>query len=404
VTWISEQQRHAASETDSYASVDVYARTYGPTGVPGGDEFLVNVGRTTCANPVVSGAASGGFLVAWTQKAGTRTDGWDVYSRFYSAAGVSGAEPVRVNTFVHGDQYLPTVATIDDRELVVWTSMGQDGHREGVFAQLLRSGVAVGSEFPVNTTTASRQIHPSISADAGGHFLVVWSSYTAAHSMDLRAQRFSFTADLPIPDAPYVTALTSLSLQVSWPELLGYAVDHYELSIDGGATISVASAPYTIGSIQPSSVHQARLRYVLKTGDVSQWSPTGSGKTWGVDDNLDGLPDDWQALYFGSDPDSWPASNVDSDGDGATNAQEFRAGTNPTDATSVLRQRIVHRHNGTWLEWNTVPGAVYQVQQCESALPPWINVGAPRFAAGTSDTLLLPPDIKAAFFRITRLR
>jgi hypothetical protein len=48
----------------------------------------------------------------------------------------------------------------------------------------------------------------------------------------------------------------------------------------------------------------------------------------------DGLPDDWEMFYFGS-----LAYNgaSDPDGDGASNVAEYRAGTDPSRATSVLR-------------------------------------------------------------------
>ena len=56
-----------------------------------------------------------------------------------------------------------------------------------------------------------------------------------------------------------------------------------------------------------------------------------------ADVNGDGLPDSWQMLYFNS-PDSTNAlPGLDPDHDGASNLQEYLAGTIPTDETSTLR-------------------------------------------------------------------
>ena len=56
-------------------------------------------------------------------------------------------------------------------------SSGQDGSGFGVYAQRYNaSGAAVGSEFRVNTTTASNQSAPSVAVDADGDFVVAWQS------------------------------------------------------------------------------------------------------------------------------------------------------------------------------------------------------------------------------------
>lgn len=54
----------------------------------------------------------------------------------------------------------------------------------------------------------------------------------------------------------------------------------------------------------------------------------------------DGIPDSWMNTYFGSAtpaPGNLSRATDDADGDGLTNIQEYRAGSNPKDATSRLR-------------------------------------------------------------------
>jgi hypothetical protein len=75
-----------------------------------------------------------------------------------------------------------------------------------------------------------------------------------------------------------------------------------------------------------------------------------------VDSNHNGLPDEWEALYGISDPDG------DADGDGATNLEEYRAGTNPTNALSWLRiTKINQGASGYQIVWSSVGGVRYRV-------------------------------------------
>ena len=56
-----------------------------------------------------------------------------------------------------------------------------------------------------------------------------------------------------------------------------------------------------------------------------------------ADANGDGLPDSWQMLYFNSADATNAPPELDPDQDGASNQDEYWAGTDPTDGTSVLR-------------------------------------------------------------------
>ena len=86
-----------------------------------------------------------------------------------------------MNSYLSGDQYAPRISAIGVDYLIVWTSLGQDGSREGVFGQFVHGdGTPVGGEFRVNTTTLSRQMQPVVASDGADQFLVVWTSYTGS--------------------------------------------------------------------------------------------------------------------------------------------------------------------------------------------------------------------------------
>jgi subtilisin family serine protease len=91
-----------------------------------------------------------------------------------------------------------------------------------------------------------------------------------------------------------------------------------------------------------------------------------------VDPNNNGLPDWWETTYFQSLGSVSP--DEDWDGDGATNLQEFLAGTSPTDAASGLRVSAESRSvsgNAFSLTWPAVPGKTYQVWAGDAPDGPW---------------------------------
>jgi hypothetical protein len=204
VAWVSELQRGSST-------VDIYARIFNSAGVAVGSEFPVNPSTSNmCANPVVAASPQGGFAIAWSQKddpvltAGSldgvlvapvqtsrSTNSWDVFGRVLNADGTAASDAICLNTTRYGDQFGPKLCAMGRNYLAVWTSLGQDSSREGVYGQFLTSdGRLAGVEFRVNTTTVSRQIHPTIASDGLNRFLVTWSSFVAGTSFDLFARSY----------------------------------------------------------------------------------------------------------------------------------------------------------------------------------------------------------------------
>jgi hypothetical protein len=185
VAWVSEQERGANS-------VDIYARIFTPDGVPVTDEIPVDSGTNFCDTPSVAALNDGGFTAVWAEKDGVvATNGWDVWGRAFSASGSPEGSDFTINTHLSGDQYAPKIAAGPSGSLVVWTSLGQDGSREGVFGRFLAGGTQVsGAEFQVNTTTISQQMHPAVAWNGVDHFLVVWTSFVGSSGFDLYGQAY----------------------------------------------------------------------------------------------------------------------------------------------------------------------------------------------------------------------
>lgn len=404
VAWVSEQQRFELS-------VDVFARRYSAAGVALGGEFLVNTSTNNCANPTLATDADGGFLLAWSERdLGQIAHGWDVVLRAFDATAAPLTGAVRVNVTQPGHQFGPQLASIGSDHLVVWTSERQDGSREGVYGRVLKlKGEPVGGEFRVNTTTVSRQWFPAVGSDGSKRFIACWSSFVGGEaSVELMAQRYSSDESLTQPAPPYVVALDQYSLQVSWPELAGASNVTYRVYLDDAAQPrTTAQNRLVVGDLVPASTHSLQMAYDVG-GRVSPKSEPVLATTWGKDLTgrklrPDGVPDDWQTGYWGADPRLWPFAEEDSDGDGASNVEEFLAGTDPTRADSVLKARIVEGGAGLRLAWNSQPGVLYQVQ-VSADLSGWQDVGNHAFAAGVVTSVPISQGSSATYYRVIRIR
>lgn len=96
-----------------------------------------------------------------------------------------------------------------------------------------------------------------------------------------------------------------------------------------------------------------------------------TGSSW-----KDGIPDTWRLLYFDSVSNLLSAANADPDGDGASNWQEFIAGTNPMDGTSVFRLMPATAPVGGYfvLQWPSVLNKTYAVQCSSSMNGGWVTL------------------------------
>ena len=139
----------------------------------------------------VATAANGNFVVVWSNN-GPGTNGWDIYARMFSAAGVPLGPPFLVNTTTTDDQINPAVAMNAAGNFVItWQIHNQDGSGWGVYAQSYNAaGQAQGGELLVNTTTQNDQVVPAVAMDAAGNFVITWSTNTG-NGWGVHAQLFN---------------------------------------------------------------------------------------------------------------------------------------------------------------------------------------------------------------------
>lgn len=156
----------------------VYMRHYDASGNSLSAETLVNT--TTTNNqylPTVSSLGNGGFVVGWSSTGQDGSSDGIFLQRFDSNAAAVGTE-TRANVYTAGSQSASHVASLSDGGYIaVWNSVGQDGAQGGIYArQFNSSGVSVGGEIHVSTTTADNQYQPTVTGLPGGGSVVVWSA------------------------------------------------------------------------------------------------------------------------------------------------------------------------------------------------------------------------------------
>jgi hypothetical protein len=429
VAWVSEQERQVALTSGSNsvaaatsgivtASVDIYARLYNSSGTAVGNEFLVNDDFKTCAEPSVAVAADNSLMVVWTAHDTVNpNNSWDVYGRIFTN-GVAEGSVFYVNSHLYGDQYSPRISSLGLDYMVTWTSLGQDGSREGVYGQFVHdNGLLTGGEFRVNTTTVNQQMQAAVASDGAQQFLAVWTGFVGgANGFDLYGQRYiNVSAVMQAMPAPFVWVPFVLSnnvyqprLVVSWAPLLGLSVSNYEVYVDGAAspTASLVSNVWTmtaLNGLTTNSTHSFQVDYVTTGGQRSPLSPSASGTTWsGL--SWGGIPYEWMAEYFSDgiyNTNFWPAASAKV-GPNTTLSQIFLTGGNPQDSSTWLATQLTHTSEGMFLSWNTQPGATYQVQ-ITTNFASWSNVGSPRFAAGTSDSIFVGGN-PVGYYRLVLLR
>lgn len=177
----------------------VHAQRYDAAGVAQGSAFQVNEKKVHEQNPTVAMDADGDFIITWVAL-GRQGYGWDVYAQRYDAAGVKQGSNFLVNTkpanqtFSTSQLYATVAMDAGGNFVITWSSHDQDGSGWGVYAQEYNaSGVAQGGEFPVNTTTFGNQLYSSVAMHGEDEFVVAWTGADVS-GRGVYAQRFQSSA------------------------------------------------------------------------------------------------------------------------------------------------------------------------------------------------------------------
>ncbi len=225
--------------------------------------------------PSIAMSSTGDFIVTWSGEDSEEDNG--IYMRRFTAGGIPIGSIVQVNTTVIGEQSWPDVALVDNGSaVVVWESNGQDGSGYGIYGQRFDAiGNKVGEEFQVNTYTPDAQRHPSIAMLDDGSFMVAWSSFGQdGFEEGIFAQVFDNNAvpiggefqvnayDEPEQEKPKTATNGNSIFIASWEDgandgsFTGIFGQRYEVLDIGGTKIT-----YPIGTATPSTLLGQELSF-----------------------------------------------------------------------------------------------------------------------------------------------
>jgi Ca2+-binding RTX toxin-like protein len=171
-------------DTSLYAS---RGQIFGANGVPVGSEFLINTATLNDQyQPTITALPDGRFVVAWTDSSltGGDTSGFAIRGQVFAADGAPSGSEFLINTTTASSQSEPTITALPDgRFVVAWrdfSATGGDTSFSAIRGQVFAAnGAPLGSEFLVNTTTVSNQYEPTITALPDGRFVVAWRDESA---------------------------------------------------------------------------------------------------------------------------------------------------------------------------------------------------------------------------------
>ena len=220
----------------------IRAQVFDCDGTPVGAEFLVN---TTTSNyqyqPAIAIAPKGGFVITWADGSvsGGDTSGFAIRAQMFDANGATNGSEFLVNTTSTNGQSRPAITALSPANaaspglfVVVWTddsASGGDTSGSAIRAQLFNAnGSTFGTEFLVNTATAGSQSGPTVTALAGGRFVVSWEDAQGDGSgYGIKTQMFNANGtpsggelliNNPImPNDQYQPTITALASSLSLP-------------------------------------------------------------------------------------------------------------------------------------------------------------------------------------------
>ncbi len=176
--------------------------------------------------------------------------------------------------------------------------------------------------------------------DSGVQTVPGWATSISAGPSNESAQEVTFevTSDDPslFSSLPFINSTGSLSYT---PALHRRGLAHLTVQLhDDGGTAR--------GGTDSSSVASFSISIGAST-----------------DSDNDGIPDDFESAY-GLNPNSSSDAALDLDGDGFTNLQEFLAGTDPSDARSLLRiVGAADAGTASGVQFSSVLGKTYAVEE-----------------------------------------
>jgi len=333
----------------------------------GENAWMVTFGDSASANALSPRVNQGGWATP-ASATGLQTGRWYYFSTTYSPAGAN-------NWKVYLDGALVSQGTRTGAVAAETTLNNQYGGSDETGIGINRSFNGAIDEVRISTVTRSENW-----LWASGQTVQANEAFSAYGPVQAITTRYAFSA--------VAGGGGSVSGTAAGDYLPGTSV-----------SVSASAAPYYHWSYWSGDVNatQAGQNPLSLTLDRNR------SVTAVFEANLtaQGVPEWWLAGY------GWTsafeaAAAADTDGDGFSAAQEYLAGTDPTNATSSLRAQLglTPLNNALLLTWTSVAGKTYRIEQTAN-LTQWTTLSAGIPATPPLNTREAPlPAAAPVFFRI----
>lgn len=410
--WISE----TPLGTEGDYAVNVWGRTFDSNGMALGAETQLSDSDIIAASPQLAAAHDGTVALAYSGMLHPAlsdvvvSEEWGLHGAKVNAGDLSISSEVEFSSGLDGQHYDPQLVGLNQGVAVVWTQGASKMSDSDVRGLIWNGRDETGSleSTLLSSNHKNAQLMPTFSAKGDQEIVAFWSSFEGGvESFEIKGQEFDLSSSgvvLPEPADPFFYSTGFNKLTASWPVVEGVNVDHYRVYLNGSATPMMTEENFIeIDSLADGSEHRVQWSYVSSNGVESPLSGLTVGRAWSQDSNSDGLPDQFQATYWGGNKKHWEDFYADSDGDGLNNLEELLAGTNPLNPRSVLNIGLVKTDGVPRLTWEMQPGGIYQIES-SGDLAHWTHTGAPFLATEYEASMPVNTDQAKRLYRVVRLK
>jgi len=180
VVWSSAWQNGTCSS--------VYGRIFNSTAFPLNGEFKINNSSDRQIFQDIVGLTQGGFVVVWTNVQGEE---YDIYGQLYDNSGAVLTPEFRINTVTGGSQGIPSVTALAGGGFVVVWEGEQTGTHE-IYGQLFKEdGSFFGSEFQVTANSGGSRSSKVIALENGGFSVMFQTASSTQDAIAIFSQQYS---------------------------------------------------------------------------------------------------------------------------------------------------------------------------------------------------------------------
>jgi Ca2+-binding RTX toxin-like protein len=255
---------------------------------------------TMAGGQQVAVLSSGNYVIVYNQYDLDGSPGNGVFAQLFDKAGTQLSGPTQINTYTPGEQSLPVITAMNDGGYIIsWTSFGQDdGADGGIYAQRYdAAGAAVGVEVRINTSISGNQYHSGVSELSGGDYVITWGSDQGVSDYDIFMQRFSSTGialgsetrvNTTTGNQQYIPVITDLvggGYVISWQSkqtgLGGLAAEIYSQQYDASGN-KVGGEIVVTGGLTDTMRTDPAVSGLSDGGYIITWSEAPQGQNYGI--------------------------------------------------------------------------------------------------------------------------